>query len=171
MRAVRARGIIRAPCLLLSTRAETWLASRSTATMFIMDFCAQPPANCRVSMCQAPDQASTRGPRQTRSTTRAKSPGTIPTAVASRTGLCARPDRCDETVPRGIDRFGRRPQGREALMRHVKSVMLTIAGQPTVTLNAGTLMVTFDPDHGYECLASSLAISRAFALARRSLGA
>ena len=68
-----------------------------------------------------------------------------------------------ENVARGIERFGRTAHGREELARRVKSVMLAVAGRPTVTLNGRTLTVTFDPGQGYEGRASSRAITRALA--------
>jgi Domain of unknown function (DUF4908) len=65
-----------------------------------------------------------------------------------------------ENVARGLDRFGRSAQGHDALMRRVSTVMLTIAGRPTITLSGRTLVVTFDPGRGYEGRASSRAIAR-----------
>ncbi|HWE05239.1 MAG TPA: DUF4908 domain-containing protein [Rhizomicrobium sp.] len=66
-----------------------------------------------------------------------------------------------ENVARGLDRFGRSAQGHDALAHRVNTVMLAIAGRPTVTLDGKKLMVTFDPGSGYEGCASSRAISRA----------
>ena len=66
-------------------------------------------------------------------------------------------------VARGIERFGRTAQGREKLSRRLSSVTLAVAGRPTVTLNGRTLIVTFDPEHGYDGRASSRVIARALA--------
>ncbi|HEY2445891.1 MAG TPA: DUF4908 domain-containing protein [Rhizomicrobium sp.] len=66
-----------------------------------------------------------------------------------------------ENVARGLDRFSSSAQGRDALVRRVNTVILAIAGRPTVTLDGKKLMVTFDPGSGYEGCASSRVISRA----------
>jgi hypothetical protein len=66
-----------------------------------------------------------------------------------------------ENVARGIERFCGSPHGRNALARRLTAVTLAIAGRPTVTLEGKTLIVTFNPDMGYEGRASSRSISLA----------
>jgi hypothetical protein len=67
-----------------------------------------------------------------------------------------------ENVTRGIERFCQSPRGRNVISRRIAAVDLTVAGRPTVTLDGRTLIVTFNPDLGYEGRASSRSI--AFAL-------
>jgi Domain of unknown function (DUF4908) len=66
-----------------------------------------------------------------------------------------------ENTVRGIDRFSYSAAGREALARHVDTVTIDTANRPTLTLKLKTLVVTFNPSHGYEGRASSRAIARA----------
>ena len=66
-----------------------------------------------------------------------------------------------QNVARALDRFGRTAQAHDALLRRVNTIRFEIAGRPTVALNAGTLIVTFDPSRGYEGRASSRAIAQA----------
>ena len=66
-----------------------------------------------------------------------------------------------ENAVRGLDRFSYSAGGREALAHRVDSVMVEPAAKPTLTLKTKTLIVTFNPGHGYEGRASSRAIARA----------
>jgi len=66
-----------------------------------------------------------------------------------------------ENTVRGLDRFSYSATGREALSRHVDTLRIETAGRPTLTLKLKTLIVTFNPNRGYEGRASSRAISRA----------
>jgi hypothetical protein len=68
-----------------------------------------------------------------------------------------------ENTVRGIDRFSITAFGRESLARRVGVVMVTVGGKPTLGLNGKTLVVTFNPEHGYDGRASSRAIARALA--------
>lgn len=76
----------------------------------------------------------------------------------------ARPIALDamENVTRGIERFCRSAHGHEVFARRINAVTLAMAGRPTVTLEGKTLIVTFNPDMGYEGRSSSRSI--AFAL-------
>lgn len=76
----------------------------------------------------------------------------------------ARPIALDamENVTRGIERFCRSARGHEVFTRRINAVTLAMAGRPTVTLEGKTLIVTFNPDMGYEGRSSSRSI--AFAL-------
>lgn len=66
-----------------------------------------------------------------------------------------------ENTARGVDRFAASAAGHEAFTRHVDQVALEESGRPTITLNGRTLVVTFNPGHGYIGRASSRAIDRA----------
>ncbi len=66
-----------------------------------------------------------------------------------------------ENTVRGLDRFSITAWGREALAKRVALVMVVLRGKPTLGLNGKTLVVTFNPEHGYEGRASSRAIARA----------
>ncbi|HEY5337549.1 MAG TPA: DUF4908 domain-containing protein [Rhizomicrobium sp.] len=66
-----------------------------------------------------------------------------------------------ENAVRGLDRFSITAPGREALSHRVGTVMIAISAKPAITLKAKTLIVTFNPDRGYEGRASSRAIARA----------
>jgi Domain of unknown function (DUF4908) len=66
-----------------------------------------------------------------------------------------------ENTVRGLDRFSINAFGREALAKRVSMVMLATNGKPTISLNAKTLVVTFNPERGYAGRASSRAIARA----------
>jgi hypothetical protein len=67
-----------------------------------------------------------------------------------------------ENVARGIERFCASVHRHAVFARRIASVSLAMAGEPTVTLQGKVLLVTFNPDLGYEGLASSRSI--AFAL-------
>jgi hypothetical protein len=66
-----------------------------------------------------------------------------------------------ENTARGIDRFSASGAGHDALARRVESVAFEEASRPTITMNGRTLVVTFNPRHGYIGRASSRAIDRA----------
>lgn len=66
-----------------------------------------------------------------------------------------------ENAVRGIDRFSYRAGGREALSRRIETLMITPSDRPTLAVKAKTLLVTFNPDRGFEGRASSRAIARA----------
>ena len=66
-----------------------------------------------------------------------------------------------ENAVRGLDRFSYNAAGREALARRINGMMIEQAAKPTLVLKAKTLVVTFNPEHGYEGRASSRAIARA----------
>jgi hypothetical protein len=66
-----------------------------------------------------------------------------------------------ENAVRGIDRFTYRAGGREALSRRVETLMIEPSDKPTLAVKAKTLVVTFNPDQGFEGRASSRAIARA----------
>lgn len=68
-----------------------------------------------------------------------------------------------ENAVRGLDRFSITAFGREALGKHVSMVMIAASNRPTIALNGKSLIVTFNPEHGYEGRASSRAIARALA--------
>jgi Domain of unknown function (DUF4908) len=80
-------------------------------------------------------------------------------ALATNAGTRATALDAMENVARGIERFCRSAHGRAALAHKISTVMLEIAGRPTVTLNGKTLFVTFDPNLGYEGRDSSRAIA------------
>jgi hypothetical protein len=67
-----------------------------------------------------------------------------------------------ENVTRGIERFCRSAHGRAAFAHRITTVTLALAGRAIVTLEGKTLLVTFNPDLGYEGRSSSRSI--AFAL-------
>lgn len=66
-----------------------------------------------------------------------------------------------ENVSRGIERFCRSAHGRGAFIRRIKTVTLAMAGRPTLTLEGKVLVVTFNPDLGYEGRSSSRSIAMA----------
>ncbi|HEY4114022.1 MAG TPA: DUF4908 domain-containing protein [Rhizomicrobium sp.] len=66
-----------------------------------------------------------------------------------------------ENAARGIERFAKNGSAREQVAHHVNTVTLATSLKPTLSLDAKTLIVTFDPDRGYFGRASSRAIARA----------
>ena len=66
-----------------------------------------------------------------------------------------------ENAVRGLERFSISAPGRETLAKRVSLVMIATNAKPTISLNAKTLTVTFNPERGYAGRASSLAIARA----------
>src|SRR5579871_1684522 len=66
-----------------------------------------------------------------------------------------------ENIVRGVERLGRSVRSRQALSRKISSVMLTRGSTPAVKLSGKTLLITFNPDTGYQGRASSRAIASA----------
>jgi hypothetical protein len=66
-----------------------------------------------------------------------------------------------ENIARGIERLGRSPRWRQALSRRISEVMLAKGATPAVKLSGQVLLITFNPDTGYEGRASSRAIASA----------
>lgn len=66
-----------------------------------------------------------------------------------------------ENAVRGLDRFSYGAAGRELLAHRMDTLMIEPAAKPTLRLKTKTLIVTFNPAHGYEGRASSRAIARA----------
>ncbi|HTT83866.1 MAG TPA: DUF4908 domain-containing protein [Rhizomicrobium sp.] len=69
-----------------------------------------------------------------------------------------------ENVARGIERFCRSVHGHNAFAQRISAVKLAMAGRPTVTLEHKTLIVTFNPDLGYEGRTSSRSIAIALGM-------
>ena len=66
-----------------------------------------------------------------------------------------------ENIARGIERMGRWPRWRQALSRRISEIMLTEGPTPAVKLSGRKLLITFNPDKGYEGRASSRSIVNA----------
>jgi hypothetical protein len=66
-----------------------------------------------------------------------------------------------ENAERGIERFIKTGGARNEVAEHVNAVTLATSLKPTLSLDAKTLIVTFNPDRGYFGRASSRAIARA----------
>ncbi|MBS0272815.1 MAG: DUF4908 domain-containing protein [Proteobacteria bacterium] len=66
-----------------------------------------------------------------------------------------------ENAVRGLDRFSYGAAGREILAHRVDTLMVEPAAKPTLRLKTRTLIVTFNPAHGFAGRASSRAIARA----------
>lgn len=66
-----------------------------------------------------------------------------------------------ENAARGIERFVKSGSSRDEVAEHVSTVTLATSLKPTLSLDAKTLIVTFNPDRGYFGRASSRAIARA----------
>jgi hypothetical protein len=66
-----------------------------------------------------------------------------------------------ENIARGIERLGRSPRWRQVLSRRISEVMLARGTTPAVKLSGQVLLITFNPDAGYEGRASSRAIASA----------
>jgi hypothetical protein len=66
-----------------------------------------------------------------------------------------------ENTVRGLDRFSITAFGREALAKRIAMVMVAQGAKPTLGIKGKTLVVTFNPERGYEGRASSRAIARA----------
>ncbi|HTK79400.1 MAG TPA: DUF4908 domain-containing protein [Rhizomicrobium sp.] len=69
-----------------------------------------------------------------------------------------------ENAARGLDRFARSASARGAISGHINTVTLATGVRPTISLRGKTLIVTFNPEHGYFGRASSRAIARALAV-------
>jgi hypothetical protein len=85
-------------------------------------------------------------------------------ALAGNAG--ARPIALDamENVARGIERFCRSVHGHNVFVQRISAVKLAMAGRPTVTVEHKTLIVTFNPDLGYEGRTSSRSIAIALGM-------
>ena len=66
-----------------------------------------------------------------------------------------------ENIARGIERLGHFPQWRQAIARRICEITLAKGETPAVTLSGKNLLITFNPDTGYEGRASSRAIATA----------
>jgi hypothetical protein len=66
-----------------------------------------------------------------------------------------------ENVARGIERLGRSVRWRQELSRRISDVLLARGPTPAVKLTGKTLLMTFNPDTGYDGRASSRAIASA----------
>ena len=64
-----------------------------------------------------------------------------------------------ENVARAVDRLGSSTRWRSALSRRVSEIVLAKGGTPAVKLSGKTLLITFNPNAGYEGRASSRAIA------------
>ncbi len=82
-------------------------------------------------------------------------------ALADDDALRARAFDALENTARGIDRFATSQDGRKALAQRFTRVLIAVGDKPTLSINAKTLIATFNPDHGYRGRASSRAIARA----------
>ena len=66
-----------------------------------------------------------------------------------------------ENIARAVDRVGHSSRWRKALARRISQIVLAKGGTPAVKLSGKTLLITFNPDAGYEGRASSRAIASA----------
>ncbi len=66
-----------------------------------------------------------------------------------------------ENTVRGIERYSISAQNRENIAHHIDAVTIEVSGKPALRLTTRTLVVTFNPNSGYEGRASSRAIARA----------
>lgn len=66
-----------------------------------------------------------------------------------------------ENIARGIERLGRSLRSRQLLSRRISEVLIARGGTPAVKLNGKKLLITFNPETGYEGRASSRAIASA----------
>src|SRR5579862_8851195 len=66
-----------------------------------------------------------------------------------------------ENIARGIERLGRSLRSRQILSRRVSQVLIARGGTPAVKLSGKLLLITFNPETGYEGRASSRAIASA----------
>jgi len=66
-----------------------------------------------------------------------------------------------QNAARGIDIFAAAAPARATLQHQADGVLVSTGSHPTLTLSGKTLVVTFNPGHGYEGRASSRAIARA----------
>ena len=68
-----------------------------------------------------------------------------------------------ENIARGIERLGRSLHSRQTLSHRISEVLIARGGTPAVKLSGRILLITFNPDTGYEGRASSRAIASALA--------
>lgn len=66
-----------------------------------------------------------------------------------------------ENIARGIERLGRSLRSRQILSRRISEVLIARGGTPAVKLSGKNLLITFNPETGYEGRASSRAIASA----------
>jgi hypothetical protein len=66
-----------------------------------------------------------------------------------------------ENIARGIERLGRSLHSRQILSRRISEILITRGGTPAVKLSGRRLLITFNPNTGYEGRASSRAIASA----------
>lgn len=66
-----------------------------------------------------------------------------------------------ENIARGIERLGRSLRSRQILSRRISEVLIARGGTPAVKLSGKRLLITFNPEDGYEGRASSRAIASA----------
>jgi len=66
-----------------------------------------------------------------------------------------------ENIARGIERLGRSLRSRQILAHRISEVLVTRGGTPAVKLSGKVLLITFNPETGYEGRASSRAIASA----------
>jgi len=66
-----------------------------------------------------------------------------------------------ENIARGIERLGRSLRSRQILSRRISEVLIARGATPAVKLSGKRLLITFNPETGYEGRASSRAIASA----------
>lgn len=66
-----------------------------------------------------------------------------------------------ENIARGIERLGRSLRSRQILSRRISEVLIAKGSTPAVKLSGKMLLITFNPENGYEGRASSRAIASA----------
>ena len=66
-----------------------------------------------------------------------------------------------ENIARGINRLGNSAHWRSAFTRRLSEIVLAKGGTPAVKLSGKILLITFNPDAGYEGRASSRSIASA----------
>jgi hypothetical protein len=66
-----------------------------------------------------------------------------------------------ENIARGIERLGRSLRSRQILAHRISEVLIARGGTPAVKLSGKVLLITFNPETGYEGRASSRAIASA----------
>jgi hypothetical protein len=82
-------------------------------------------------------------------------------ALSQDTAACTVALEAMDNVARGLDRFEASAPSHKKMLRGVDQISLEMAGRPTVALDGKKLIVTFDPNRGYEGRASSRAIAHA----------
>lgn len=66
-----------------------------------------------------------------------------------------------ENIARGVERLGRSLHSRQILSHRISEILLARGGTPAVKLSGKILLITFNPETGYEGRASSRAIASA----------